>query len=619
MRIRALPRQLIFGVRRVPSTFAPGHSRRELHFRRRLTGLLALAAFAFIPAAYADRPTMRDYSGESIVRAKVGDRAQIQTLEDNGIEILNCAHGPGPLDLLIHDDQLPLLQRLGIPFKVLQDDVNAWVAQERAAPVVAGGDPFADFFLSYHEYGDFDTEGTILWYLAELVERYPDFASLIEIGQTLEGRTIWGLRIANDVVAGEKPGVVFFSAEHAREWVTTMVPPYLANYLLESYPNSAEVRDLVDNLEIFLIPVFNVDGYIYSWTTDRFWRKNRRHHGGTVYGVDLNRNWGKGWGGPGASGLASSATYRGAEPFSEPETQVLRDFFLAHPNIRAQLDIHSYSQLILWSNAFSSTLSPEEAILDQIGSDMRALIHGVHSKNYIAGPTYDTLYPASGVSFDWTYYELGILSMTIECRDQGFYGFDLPESQIIPQCEELLPALLYYANTPWVRDGAPLPAVAAAGSRYLSIEAQDYPADVAFRVTSPDHPCLFEHASFAGYLGTTTTFLPGTTWGTVFVGDAEILPGSTYHVQAVYDGIGPTRPVAVTTGMFADVHESFGAVNFRDLTEFVAAFRGDPISIPYESCDIVPAIPDGVVSFSDITAAVDAFKGVPHPIPAPCP
>jgi len=392
--------------------------------------LLLLIATSIVQA---NDSVPRDYSGHTIVRAKVVDEAQIRALEDHGVEILNCAHGPGPLDLLIDQDQVSLLQRMRIPYQVLQNDVNGWVEQERAAPATASGDAFADFFLSYHEYGDFDTPGTILWYMNELVTRYPTFASLIEIGQTLEGRSIGGLRIANDAVPGEKPGVVLFSAEHAREWVTTMVPPYLATYLLETYPNSADVRDLVDNVEFFLVPVFNVDGYMYSWTADRFWRKNRRHIGGSYYGIDLNRNWGKGWGGPGSSSLINNGTYRGEAPFSEPETQVMRDFFLAHPNIRAQMDLHSYSQLILWPNAFSSSLSPDEAILDQIGEDMRSLIYGVHSKHYDAGATWSTLYPASGVSFDWTYYELGILSMTIECRDEGFYGFELPANQIIPQ------------------------------------------------------------------------------------------------------------------------------------------------------------------------------------------
>jgi len=580
---------------------------------------LFAASFAVpAPRARGEQATAMDYSDRVVVRAKVADQAQIEALENHGAIILNCAPGPGSLDVLVNTEQRALIQRMRIPFTVVHDDVNGWIQRERAVAAVAGGDPFSNYFLSYHEYGDFATEGTILWYMNELVSRYPTLASLVEIGQTLEGRTIWGLRITNDAIT-DKPAVVYFSAEHAREWITTMVTPYYATYLLEHYANDTAVRDLVDNVEFFIIPVFNVDGYIYSWTTDRFWRKNLRGTGGFVYGVDLNRNWGTGWGGPGSNDNVTSGTYRGPEAFSEPETQALRDFFENHTNIRAQLDIHNYSQLILWSNAGKSALSPDEALLDQIGTEMRSLIYDVHGKIYQAGATWDTLYPASGVSFDWTYHDLGILSMTIECRDKGFYGFVLPADQIVPQCEELLPALSYYANTPWVRSELPQPVVAAAGSRYLSIEPGDYPVDVAFRVTSPDLPCLLQHASAPGYLAVSATSLPGATWGTVAVGDAEILPETTYRVQAVYDGIGPTRPVAVTTGLLGDVRTPYGRVDFNDISDIVSLFLGDSTTPPLEWCDLMPSTPDRIVDFADIDRAVLTFRGARSTLPSPCP
>ena len=587
---------------------------------RKTSVITCLAGIVISSLASAEIAGLRDYANHQIVHVKVHTQAQLEELQASGAEVLNCAFGAGPVDVLVDETSLEVIRSLRLPHQVVLDDVNTWVDRqhEAARSVVAGGDPFADFFLAYHEYGDAETVGSIIWYLNELADRYPTLASIIEIGTTLEGRTIWGLRVTNDAII-DKPAVVYFGAEHAREWITTAVPPYIATYLLENYANDAAVRDLVDNVEFFLIPVMNVDGYVYSWTSDRFWRKNRRPNGGTSYGVDLNRNWGKGWGGPGSSSSSSSNTYRGPAPFSEPETQAMRDFFLAHPNIRAQIDFHNYSQLILWPNAFSDDLSPDHDLLEQIGLEMRALIYDVHNKIYGAGPTWDTLYAASGVSFDWTYYELGILSMTIECRDQGFHGFLLPAEQIIPQCEELMPAVLAYSNSDWVRAPAPPPIVSAAGSRYLSIQAQDHPADVAFRITAPDHPCLLHHATDAGYLVSTATFAPSDAWGTLSLGDAEIIPQTTYRVQAVYDGIGPSYPVEVTTGILGDVHSRFGEVDFADIIAMTRVYLGAPNSPPWEWCDLLPSVPDGIVDFQDLQRAVDSFQGVPSWLTVPCP
>ena len=215
------------------------------------------------------------------------------------------------------------------------------------------------------------------------------------------------------------------------------------------------MTSLVDTTEFFLIPVFNVDGYIYSGTTDRFWRKNRRYNTQNgSFGVDLNRNWGAGWGGPGASTSPAGETYRGTAPFSEPETQALRDFFLDHPGVRAQFDVHSFGQLILWPYGYTSSLSPDQAVYEEIGLAMQSLIGGVHGRSYNIGPVYSAIYPASGVSVDWTYSELDLLSYTFELRPNGGWlgAFDLPADQIISNNEEIVPAVLHAAAVPWVHE-----------------------------------------------------------------------------------------------------------------------------------------------------------------------
>jgi len=103
-------------------------------------------------------------------------------------------------------------------------------------------------------------------------------------------------------------------------------------YLLENYSSDPSIKNIVDNTEMYFIPVVNPDGYIYNQTTNPngggLWRKNRRNNGDNTYGVDLNRNYSYNWGydNTGSSGNTNSDTYRGPSPFSEPESRIMRDF-----------------------------------------------------------------------------------------------------------------------------------------------------------------------------------------------------------------------------------------------------------------------------------------------------
>jgi murein tripeptide amidase MpaA len=597
--------------------------------RGRFLSIVALTLGAFGLFSFAEGPargqeTRARFDDYEIVRITARSMEDIEDIEKSGGNILNCVHGPGPMDVLVSPNERRALSRRGFRMETVNRHVQSMVDVQYASSeaVVAGGDPFDDFFLAYHPYGDAETVGSIVWYMNELVTRYPSLASFINVGTTVEGRSILGLRITSDVLS-EKPGVFYFSAEHAREWVTPPVTLFFANHLLENYGIDSGVTETVDNVEFFLVPVMNVDGYIYTWTTNRFWRKNRRHNGGTSFGVDLNRNWSQGWGGPGSSGSTTSDIYRGPSPFSEAETQAMRDFFIDHPNIRAQLDIHSFSQLILWPFGSSNTLPEDQDVYQEVGSGMRAEIFAVHGRTYIEGPTYSTIYPASGVSTDWTYDELGILSFAYECRDantgQGLSGFDLPADQIIPQGEEMVPALMYLANSNWVRQATPPPSVAAAGSRYLEIHPAAGFSSISLRITSPDYPCLDKYVTEDGFLDSTPTVQSSSSWGTMYVGDEAILPETTYFVEADYGVSGTSTSVMVTTGKLADVAAEFGLINFSDVSTMVDCFRGEAGELPLAWCDISPLVPNRVVNFEDISVAINMFRGLPSPYGPPCP
>lgn len=441
-------------------------------------GLFALGIAAGASLVFAADQPVR-YDGYSEVRVVVKTDAQLEALERMDVRIKNCNIGRGPLDVIATPQQIEELSRLGLEMQVRVADVQQAIESDQAhnaqrVAAVATLDPFIDFFLDYRPYAG--TNG-IVWYMNELVRRYPTLASMVNVGTTLQGRTIWGIRITN-AAKTNKPGVLYFGCEHAQEWITTTVPTYFANYLLSRYGSDPAVTDLVDHVEFYLVPVFNVDGYEYSQTTDRFWRKNRRNNGNGTFGVDLDRNWGVGWGGPGSGAATNSESYRGTAPFSEPETRALRDFFITHGNIRAQIDIHSYSQHILWPFGYTPTPPPDQLTYSEIVSEMQTLIMSVHGTPFTFGPTYTTTYPASGISIDWTYSERGILSFSFELRDTGFYGYTLPADQILPSNEELVPAMLRLTNMDWVRapfrlefpNGVPQ-RIAAGENTFITVEA----------------------------------------------------------------------------------------------------------------------------------------------------
>ena len=165
--------------------------------------------------------------------------------------------------------------------------------------------------------------------------QYPNLISTkISIGNSIENRPIYTVKISdNPEIDENEPEILYTALHHAREPQSMMQMIYFMYYLLENYNTDPSVQYLVNNRELYFIPVVNPDGYEYNRTTNPsgggMWRKNRRNNGGS-YGVDLNRNYGPYtyWNAPngGSSTTPSSDTYRGTAPFSEPETNSIKNF-----------------------------------------------------------------------------------------------------------------------------------------------------------------------------------------------------------------------------------------------------------------------------------------------------
>lgn len=293
----------------------------------------------------------------------------------------------------------------------------------------------------FHSYAELERD------LLTLVDNYPELALVTDIGDSLEQRNIYALKISDNVGMEEnEASTIFLGCHHAREWISVEVPYLLGKYLVENYASSAEVKRLVDNCEIWIVPLVNPDGLEYSIHFYRYWRKNMRNNGNGTYGVDLNRNYGHKWGWDnfGSSPDSASEVYRGPAPFSEPEIQAVREL-VSRQNFQALVSYHSFSQVILYPWGYIRNASDKEDILFEIGNKMSRLMEPVNGRYYAAKRAGDGFYLTNGDTTDWSFGEYGIPSFTIELPpDSSITGeFFNSEADIQPIFEENLPAAFY--------------------------------------------------------------------------------------------------------------------------------------------------------------------------------
>jgi len=257
-----------------------------------------------------------------------------------------------------------------------------------------------------------------------------DGATVHSIGKSFEDREIYRVDIGNT----NMPKIIIDCGIHAREWASPAFCLYVIDQLM-----SGGYTAWPEKFHFVIYPLLNPDGYEYTWTDERLWRKNRNsNNGSSCKGVDLNRNYDIEWMNAGSSSNKCSSVYAGTEAFSEPESQAQRDDMLAMENKLAYLTYHAYSEFIIYPYSSSYSLDAHnEGELDMVASQMVANIEQVHGKKYQYGEGALAFYPASGGSDDWSHAKAKIdLSFTIELRDTGTYAFLLPENQLIPNGEE---------------------------------------------------------------------------------------------------------------------------------------------------------------------------------------
>ncbi|CAD5209157.1 unnamed protein product [Bursaphelenchus xylophilus] len=269
-------------------------------------------------------------------------------------------------------------------------------------------------FNSYHDYHDFD------WYITSVARRYPHISTLKTIGTSREGRRILGLKIGLPSNFS-KPAVWIDGGNHAREWPAFHVCVFFIDRLLSGYGKIPKFTEYINKLNIYIFPVLNPDGFIFSRTSTkdsvRQWRKNMAPDNCTGYinfkreptccnGVDLNRNWDVGFSQDNYPfNNPCSDEFQGPFPFSEPETIAMRDFVLTNEingKVKAMVSLHTHGQLFILPYNFKRRTYPEDYDdLEKVALRAAAAIASYRDTQYKVGTAADMLGPATGGTIDW--------------------------------------------------------------------------------------------------------------------------------------------------------------------------------------------------------------------------
>uniref|UniRef100_A0A0K0E546 ShKT domain-containing protein n=1 Tax=Strongyloides stercoralis TaxID=6248 RepID=A0A0K0E546_STRER len=319
--------------------------------------------------------------------------------------------------------------------------------------------------FSHTQYHSF---GSVINYLNSLAITFPDRVHVQPIGTTHEGRQIPLIKIGTEVRAN-KPAIWIDGGIHAREWVSPSVVLYFIDQLVNEYERKPYIRNLVDSIDWYIVPLLNPDGYEHSRSsTDpetRLWRKNKSPQACITVnsgffappktqccqGVDLNRNYDWFFGQYGSSTDPCSEIFQGKHAFSEPETRSVRDFIhKLNGQVKAFLTFHSYSQILMFPFGHQQRTYPSDVDdLRSTANRAAEALRRVYGTKYIVGTGSDTLYPASGGSEDWAKGKMGIkYAYLFELRpEESVYdGFLLREDQILPTARETWEALKVIAS-----------------------------------------------------------------------------------------------------------------------------------------------------------------------------
>lgn len=380
---------------------------------------LALALLLLLPAHFAIAA-----DSHSLVRVHEDGSGLARSLVREAHDI--AAYQPGGwIDLVVTGEEAAALTSRSIPYTVRIESLD---------------EPFQKL-RDVAEFGAFHTYAEMEAVLDSLATLYPSIAMRVDIGDSFEGREIWALKISDNVALTEtEPKVLYTGCHHAREIMTPEIPLLFARHLLENYGIDSQISGLVDDREIWIVPMLNPDGHQHVVDHDPWWRKNRRPNAdSTTIGVDLNRNYGFMWGVDdiGSSPDGSSYTYRGEEGFSEPETRAVRDLMRTY-DFSFALHFHSYGDWYLYGWGHERLATPHQDVFVAAGDSMTA------ANGYAPGNAYNNLvYITNGGSDDWAYADTIGRSRCFSFTPEVGSSFAISADSIAFHYAENLPAMMF--------------------------------------------------------------------------------------------------------------------------------------------------------------------------------
>ncbi len=349
----------------------------------------------------------------------------VEQLKQNDFDIAGFSWREKQIEIITNDEGLKKLEALKLKGKILETYSPKTLSSSNGGFVRV--DP------------QYLTPDKVTVKLKELNQRYPNLTRLEQIGTSHLGQPIWALLISStpdikDPQYYEKPSIIFDGMHHARELMTAEVVMDVADVLLSPQTRSNKrLQPILDQWNVWIVPMLNVDGRNIVTNQDKWWRKNARTENEKTFGVDINRNYSFNWNKcKGSSGNRNNDAYRGESAGSEPETQAL--MALAEKTIpTASLSYHSFSELVIYPYGCKGIFTGENQLLSRIASELADMLPSDSGGDdtYTPGTPWQLLYSVDGDSAGYMFGKFGAVSLTFEINLEFQPLYSLKEPTLI--------------------------------------------------------------------------------------------------------------------------------------------------------------------------------------------